>query len=171
MIIQNFSINISIRQLLYEPFIKEVEDLIEIYSLHEQPKQKIIFEITEHVFAEDMNKVIISMNRLKDLGILFSIDDFGTGYSSLSYLRELPIDEVKIDKAFIAQLDESKKSENMISTIISIAKNFDLNIVAEGIETTKQLDFLMKHDCDACQGFYFDEALSQEEFEKKYLTI
>jgi diguanylate cyclase (GGDEF)-like protein len=171
MIIQNFSINISIRQLLYEPFIKEVEDLIEIYTLRKQSKQKIIFEITEHVFAEDINKVIASMNRLKDLGISFSIDDFGTGYSSLSYLRELPIDEVKIDKAFIAQLDESKKSENMISTIISIAKNFDLNIVAEGIETTEQLDFLLKHECDACQGFYFDEALPQENFEKKYLTI
>ena len=104
--------------------------------------QTIIFEITEHVFAEDMVKVIDTMNRLKKSGITFSIDDFGTGYSSLSYLQELPIDEVKIDKSFIADMSGSVNNENMISTIISIAKNFDLNIVAEGVETKEQFDKL-----------------------------
>ena len=168
-ILSNFSINISLRQLLNETFIKEVEALIQKYFSHKNLEQKIFFEITEHVFAEDMNKVIVAMGRLKQLGIYFSIDDFGTGYSSLSYLRELPIDEVKIDKSFIAQLDESKKSENMISTIISIAKNFNLSVVAEGIETAEQLDFLMKHECDLCQGFYFEEALPKDAFEEKYI--
>ncbi len=170
-VLQNFSINISMRQLMSETFIKEVEALMQKYFPHKNLEQKIFFEITEHVFAEDMNKVIVAMSRLKQLGISFSIDDFGTGYSSLSYLRELPIDEVKIDKSFIAHLDESKNCENMISTIISIAKNFNLNVVAEGIETVDQLDFLMKHECDACQGFYFEEALSQDTFEEKYLGV
>ena len=168
-VIKNFSINISTRQLLYEPFIQEVEALVETYFFKEQQEQKIIFEITEYVFAEEMNKVIVAMNRLKDIGISFSVDDFGTGYSSLSYLRELPIDEVKIDKAFIVHLEESEKNKKMISTIIAIAKNFDLHIVAEGIETEEQLDFLMKQECDACQGFYFDEALSRHVFEEKYM--
>ena len=168
-VLQNFSINISMRQLMNETFIKEVEVLMQKYFPHKNLEQKIFFEITEHVFAEDMNKVIVSMSILKQLGISFSIDDFGTGYSSLSYLRELPIDEVKIDKSFIGHLDESKKSENMISTIISIAKNFNLNVVAEGIETAEQLDFLMKHECDACQGFYFEEALPKHAFEEKYI--
>lgn len=168
-VLPNFSINISMRQLLNETFIKEVEVLIQKYFCHKNLEQKIFFEITEHVFVEDMHKVVIAMNRLKQLGISFSIDDFGTGYSSLSYLRELPIDELKIDKVFIAQLDESKKSKNMISTIITIAKNFDLNVVAEGVETVEQLDFLMAHECDACQGFYFEEALSKHMFEEKYI--
>ncbi len=168
-VIQNFAINISIRQLTNQTFVQEVEALMQKYFSDKKPEQKIFFEITEHVFAEDMSKVIVTMNRLKALGISFSIDDFGTGYSSLSYLRELPIDEVKIDKSFISHLDESKKSENMISTIISIAKNFNLSVVAEGIETVEQLEFLMKHECDACQGFYFEEALPQHAFEKKYI--
>ena len=168
-ILPSFSINISMRQLLNETFIKDVEVLMKKHFSHKNLEQKIFFEITEHIFAEDMHKVIVAMGRLKKLGIYFSIDDFGTGYSSLSYLRELPIDEVKIDKSFIAHLDESKKSENMISTIIAIAKNFDLNVVAEGIETPEQLDFLMKHECDACQGFYFEKALPQHTFEEKYI--
>ena len=170
-IIQNFSINISIRQLTNETFVEEVDSLMKKYFPDRASAQKIFFEITEHVFAEDMRKVILTMNQLKELGIYFSIDDFGTGYSSLSYLRELPIDELKIDKAFISHLNESEKSENMISTIITIAKNFDLNVVAEGIETAEQLDFLMKNDCDACQGFYFEEALPQHTFEEKYIFI
>ena len=170
-VIPSFSINISIRQLLYEPFIEEVEVLSQYYFTKTKEKQTIIFEITEHVFAEDMVKVIETMNRLKKSGITFSIDDFGTGYSSLSYLQVLPIDEVKIDKSFIADMSGSINNENMISTIISIAKNFNLNIVAEGVETKEQFDKLKGYDCDIYQGFYFDEALSQHSFEKKYLFI
>ena len=133
--------------------------------------QKIFFEITEHVFSEDMKKVISIMNKLKKLGISFSIDDFGTGYSSLSYLSVLPIDEVKIDKSFIARLSHRKSDKKMISTIISIAKNFDLNIVAEGVETFEQLAFLTQIECDVFQGFYFEEALPQSRFEEKYIFI
>ena len=167
--LNSFSVNISMRQLLCDTFLNEVEFLLKTYFYQEENKQKIIFEITEHVFAEDMNKVISIMNRLKELGISFSIDDFGTGYSSLSYLRVLPIDEVKIDKSFIARLSESISDKKMISTIISIAKNFDLNIVAEGVETFDQLAFLSKIECDVFQGFYFEEALPQITFEEKYI--
>jgi EAL domain-containing protein (putative c-di-GMP-specific phosphodiesterase class I) len=170
-VIQNISINISIRQLTNKTFVKEVEALMQTYITPKNREQRIVFEITEHVFAEDIAKVILTMKRLKELGIFFSIDDFGTGYSSLSYLRELPIDEVKIDKSFITNMDESSHCENMISTIITIAKNFNLKVVAEGIETVEQLDFLMKQNCDACQGFYFDEALPQRTFEEKYVFL
>ena len=156
---------------MYEPFIEEVEVLCQYYFSEIKENQTIVFEITEHVFAEDMIKVIATMNRLKKYCIAFSIDDFGTGYSSLSYLQELPIDEVKIDKSFVADMSGSVNNENMISTIISIAKNFDLNIVAEGVETKEQFEKLKGYDCDIYQGFYFDEALSQSNFEKKYLAI
>jgi EAL domain-containing protein (putative c-di-GMP-specific phosphodiesterase class I) len=134
-------------------------------------EQTICFEITEHVFSEDMKKVVSMMNRLKSLGISFSVDDFGTGYSSLSYLGVLPIDEVKIDKSFIERLDDSINNKKMISTIIAIAKNFDLNVVAEGVETFEELNFLAKSECDVFQGFYFEEALSQSVFEEKYLFL
>ena len=166
----SFSINISIRQLLHEPFIEEVEVLCQYYFSKLEKKQELIFEITEHVFSEDMLKVVTTMNRLRNIGINFSIDDFGTGYSSLSYLQELPIDEVKIDKSFVADMSNNS-SESMISTIVSIAKNFDLTIVAEGVETKAQLETLKTQGCDIYQGFYFDRALSALDFEKKYLTV
>ncbi|RLA69981.1 MAG: diguanylate cyclase [Epsilonproteobacteria bacterium] len=167
--LKSFSINVSMRQLLHEPFIKDVEYLLMTYFPQKEPKQKIYFEITEHVFAEDIKKVISIMNRLQKIGISFSIDDFGTGYSSLSYLKVLPIDEVKIDKSFIGDLSESKNNQKMTSAIISIAKNFDLNIVAEGVETFEQLTFLSRIDCDVYQGFYFEKALSKIAFEEKYI--
>lgn len=169
-VLENFSINISMRQIMYEPFLEDVQRLMEKYAFNDNSHQNIYFEITEHVFSEDMKKTINTMNRLKEMGISFSIDDFGTGYSSLSYLRELPIDELKIDKVFIKHLDQSENDQHMISTIISIAKNFDLTVVAEGVETKAQLDFLKEQTCDRFQGFYFDEALDQNTFEEKYMV-
>jgi len=169
--LKTFSINISMRQLLYEPFIEEVEVLAQYYFAQLEVPQTVIFEITEHVFAEDMEKVIATMNRLRKSGIAFSIDDFGTGYSSLSYLQELPIDEVKIDKSFVTEMIDNRNNESMISTIISIAKNFNFTIVAEGVETEAQFNKLREYDCDIYQGFYFDEALPQSNFEQKYLFI
>jgi EAL domain-containing protein (putative c-di-GMP-specific phosphodiesterase class I) len=167
--LKSFSVNVSMRQLLCDTFVDEVAQLMKIYFPKREHGQKIFFEITEHVFAEDMKKVVSIMNSLKKLGISFSIDDFGTGYSSLSYLKVLPIDEVKIDKSFIARLSDSKNDKKMISTIISIAKNFDLNIVAEGVETFEQLSFLNRIDCDVFQGFYFEEPMPLISFEKKYI--
>jgi len=167
--IKSFSVNVSMRQLLHEPFVDEVSYLMTTYFPQREPGQKIYFEITEHVFAEDVNKVVSIMNRLQQMGISFSIDDFGTGYSSLSYLKILPIDEVKIDKSFIRDLSESKSNQKMISAIISIAKSFDLNIVAEGVETLEQIAFLNRIGCDVYQGFYFQEALPQMTFEKQYI--
>jgi diguanylate cyclase (GGDEF)-like protein len=167
--LKSFSINVSMRQLLYESFVDEVAHLMKLYFPKKEHGQKIFFEITEHVFAEDINRVIGVMTQLKKLGISFSIDDFGTGYSSLSYLKVLPIDEVKIDKSFIRHLNENKNDRKLISTIISIAKNFDLNIVAEGVETFEQLTFLSKKECDVFQGFYFEEPMPFIAFEKKYI--
>lgn len=169
-ILETFSINISIRQLLYESFIEEVEVLYRNYFEGNTIHQQIIFEITEHVFAEDLEQVIKKMKRLKQSGITFSIDDFGTGYSSLSSLQDLPIAEVKIDKSFIASMGTDVKSRSMIGTIVSIAKNFNLSIVAEGVENETQLKILEDCGCDVFQGFLFDEALSKESFEQKYLT-
>jgi diguanylate cyclase (GGDEF)-like protein len=164
-----YSINISMRQLMHEPFFEEVSKLMKRYDFKSVTGQKIFFEITEHVFSVGMHKTVDMIHRLKRLGISFSIDDFGTGYSSLSHLKDLPIDELKVDKLFIEHLGKNQNDQSMIATIVSIAKNFGLAVVAEGVEEKAQLDFLTELTCDRFQGFYFEEALDQHIFEQKYI--
>jgi sensor c-di-GMP phosphodiesterase-like protein len=108
------------------------------------------------------------MNRLKNLGIRFSMDDFGTGYSSLSYLNRLPLEEIKIDRAFIAALGHEEEGRTMVVTILNMAAALKLKIVAEGVETAEQLDFLMRHGCQLFQGYYFAKPLSKDQFVSYY---
>lgn len=168
--LKQLSVNISVRQLLHSSFIEDIKKLMDTYIKPEN-KIKIVFEITENVLAEDKDKIIDILFQLKAMDILFSMDDFGTGYSSLSYLRSLPVDELKIDKLFIAHMLESETDEIMVKTMLSIAKNFGLKVIVEGIEQKEQFDFLVSQDCYGYQGYYFSEPLSKKEFEKKYLTI
>ena len=120
------------------------------------------------MLIEDMNRIITAMNRLIEIGISFSMDDFGTGYSSLSSLRDMPIDELKIDRSFVSHLGEYESDELMITTILSMAKIFNLKTVAEGVETKEQFDFLLKNGCDIFQGYYFSRPLGKEKFELYY---
>lgn len=167
--LQQFSINISMRQFMHTGFIDDVKRLIHSY-LDANLVSKIIFEITETIVAEDINKVVDVMNELHLLGIRFSMDDFGTGYSSLSYLKQLPFDEIKIDRAFVSELHQ-KQDENeqaMIMTILNMAKIFKLTTVAEGVETAEQFEILKNQQCKIFQGFYFSKALSKDAFEQFY---
>lgn len=168
--LEQFSINISMRQFMHSGFIDDIKRLIHNY-LDEKMLSKIIFEITETIVAEDINKVIAIMHELHGLGIRFSMDDFGTGYSSLSYLKQLPIDEIKIDRAFVSELhqkqDESEQA--MIMTILNMAKIFKLATVAEGVETEDQFQILKNKQCEIFQGFYFSKPLPKKEFEKFYI--
>jgi len=166
--LEQFSINISVRQFFHSSFPDEVEKLSNKY-LNENTKNKIIFEVTETIFIEDMKRIVNSMNKLIDLGISFSMDDFGTGYSSLSSLREMPIEELKIDRSFISHLGEYESDELMITTILSLSKIFHLKTVAEGVETKEQFEFLLKNGCDIFQGYYFSRPLEKENFEAYYL--
>jgi len=165
--LEQFSVNISVRQFFHSSFSKEVESLADKY-LNENTRKKVIFEITETVLIEDMNRIIAAMNRLIALGISFSMDDFGTGYSSLSSLRDMPIEELKVDKSFVSHLGEYESDELMITTILSMAKIFNLKTVAEGVETKEQFDFLLNNGCDIFQGFYFSKPLKKEQFETYY---
>ncbi len=168
--LQQMAINISMRQLFHHGFLHDVKKLCDTYLTKEQ-RSKIIFEITESSVAEDIKQLIINMRILQNYGIRFSMDDFGTGYSSLSYLRQLPIDEIKIDKSFISELNdiEEKDDRCFIETIFAIAKNLRLNIVAEGIENEKQRKFLVGQKCDVLQGYYFSGPIKDDEFEKLFL--
>jgi diguanylate cyclase len=165
--LDQFSINISMRQFTHHDFEAQVEALVQRH-LDAGLCRKLMFEITESIVAEDINRVILVMKRLKQLGIRFSMDDFGTGYSSLSYLNRLPLDEIKIDRAFVCVLGREEEGRAMVSTILNMANVLKLNIVAEGVETAEQLDFLMQHDCQLFQGYYYAKPLTKDNFVSYY---
>lgn len=165
--LKQLSINISMRQFFHYSFGDEVEELIDTL-LTPELAGKVVFELTETIVAEDITRVIELMERLRRLGIRFSLDDFGTGYSSLSYLKQLPIEEIKIDKAFIHTLDTDDSDREMISAIFNIANFFKMNVVAEGVENERQHTILRQQNCKLYQGFYFSEPLSKADFENFY---
>jgi diguanylate cyclase (GGDEF)-like protein len=161
--LDQFSINISMRQFTHYNFVAQVEDLVR-HHLDATLSRKLIFEITESIVAEDIHRVVLIMNQLKKLGIRFSMDDFGTGYSSLSYLNRLPLDEIKIDRAFVNAIDREEGDRAMVATILNMAKVLKLNVVAEGVETATQLDFLLHHGCQCFQGYYYSKPLPGDQF-------
>ncbi|HCS41669.1 MAG TPA: GGDEF domain-containing response regulator, partial [Pseudomonas sp.] len=121
-------------------------------------------EITEGVLMQNIDATVTSLNRIKALGVRLAIDDFGTGYSSLSYLRRFPIDVLKIDQSFIRNLSSDSNDAALVSAIISLGRSLKLTIIAEGVETLEQLDFLKAHQCEEGQGHYFSKAVEPEAF-------
>ncbi len=161
--LEQLSVNISIRQFMHHDFVREVKRLGERHLTHEL-LQHVVFEVTETLVAEDITRIIATMQELHTLGIRFSMDDFGTGYSSLSYLKQLPIDEIKIDRAFVGKLDQDEEDQAMITTILKMAQVFGLTIVAEGVETEGQWRYLRERNCDYFQGYFFSRPLPAEQF-------
>ncbi|HCE1931774.1 TPA: EAL domain-containing protein [Vibrio parahaemolyticus] len=151
------SINISVKQFLHAKFIERLMAEMDKYHLD---CNRITLEITENLFIEDLEKFSPTCERLHALGFKISLDDFGTGYSSLSMLRTLPIDEVKIDKSFVDNIEHDKKALNMVKNIIAIGKNFEMKVLAEGVETQRQRDQLEACGCDLIQGYFYSKPLS-----------
>jgi len=162
------SINISTKKLESEEFRNELYHLIE----KSQVNTKLLeLEILESQIMQDPNKSIDILRSIRSLGISISIDDFGTGYSSLSYLKKLPITKLKIDRSFIVDVPQDEDDVAIVKTIISLAKNLGLEIIAEGVETEGQVEFLVQEGCPNIQGYYYAKALSKsecEDFMKKY---
>lgn len=152
----NIAINVSAREILQPDF---VEMVIACINKHAVPPQSLTLEITESVFATDIETVIKSMTELSDFGIRFSIDDFGTGYSSLSYLKRLPINELKIDKSFIDDVADSDTAVPLVDAIITMASSLGLDIVAEGVEHDYQFDYLKAKARMLIQGYLFSRPL------------
>jgi len=121
-------------------------------------------EITESVLMQNVTATITTLHALKLLGVRLAVDDFGTGYSSLSYLQRFPVDVLKIDQSFVRDLSIDSNDAKLVSSIIDLGKNLNLRIIAEGIETAEQLDFLKRHRCEEGQGFYFSKAVEPEAF-------
>lgn len=152
---QSFSkvaINLSPVQL-YQPNF--VQDLWSVVNAHQLAPERMILEITENVLIKDFGDTVKLLKKLKDLGFSISIDDFGTGYSSLRYLKQLPIDELKIDQSFVREIHTDANDKAIVETIISMARHLSLEVVAEGVENREQLEFLANQGCDRFQGYYF----------------
>ncbi len=126
--------------------------------------QRIVLEITEHTMIDDVEATINKMEQLRRVGIRFAIDDFGVGYSSLSYLKRLPIDQLKIDHSFIADIGCDQNDEVICQTIIAMSQQLRMQTIAEGVETQAQFDFLKRLRCNAYQGFFFLAPSPENEF-------
>ncbi|MDK9777481.1 MULTISPECIES: EAL domain-containing protein [unclassified Vibrio] len=156
------SVNISVKQFLQRDFI---EHLVSTLNAHNVSSHVITLEITENLFIEDLDKFSPICQQLHLMGFQISLDDFGTGYSSLSMLKALPIDELKIDKSFIDNIETDEKALNMAKNIIDIGKNFGMTVLAEGVETLKQQEKLTQCGCDLYQGYLFSKPIPIDELE------
>lgn len=156
------SVNLSARQFHHHDIQGTVEGVLQETGM--SPKL-LELEITESILMYNVDEAIQTMRRLKQMGISLSIDDFGIGYSSLNYLKRFPIDVLKIDRSFIIDLTRNSEDEAVVNTIIALAKNLKLKVVAEGVETESQIDFLLRTSCDEIQGFFFSKPLSPDELE------
>ena len=160
------SVNISERQLYDADFVGKCLSVLRKYKL---PGSCLEFEITEGAALHNLDEVVDKMRKLQHEGITFSLDDFGTGYSSLSYLKRLPVNKVKIDKSFIDDITIDPQDAAMVASIIAIAQNMNLIIVAEGVETDAQAQWLSQYDGILIQGYLFDRPLPPETFAQNYL--
>ena len=146
------AVNVSAVELSQQDFVNGILDILNRLSI--QPKFLEI-EVTESILIQDFQTVEAILKQLSDMGIVISLDDFGTGYSSLNYLRKLPITQLKIDRSFVRVIDDPEQHEVLLPSIIEMAHNLGLKVVAEGIETQAQIKYLAGFDCDYLQGFYF----------------
>jgi EAL domain-containing protein (putative c-di-GMP-specific phosphodiesterase class I) len=146
------AVNLSARQLAHGDLARKVEATISAAQLAFGDIQ-LCLEITESVVMQDPHVAAVTLAALQDLGVTIAIDDFGTGYSSLAYLKWFPIDIVKIDRSFIASLDHSATDRAIVKAVVSLARELDLKVVAEGVETIDQLDLLTELGCSHMQGF------------------
>lgn len=160
------SVNLSAQQFQYPQrhnhyqLVDTVKSALDSSGL---PPDLLELEITESIMMQHVDITMTIINRLKGLGVRFSVDDFGTGYSSLSYLKKFPIDTLKIDKSFIADIVNDPNDDAIVSAIIVMAKQLRLEVIAEGVETIEQLDFLRNLRCDTIQGYYFSKPIPGDE--------
>jgi len=159
------SLNVSPRQFRHPGFVEQV---CAVFSATGANPSQMIFEVTEGLLINDMESTIARMNQLAEFGIRFSIDDFGTGYSSLAYLKRLPLYELKIDKSFVKDTPGGRNDTAIVQSILGMARHLGLHVVAEGVETTEQLDFLIANGCNAMQGNLLGRPMPVDEWMRRF---
>ena len=157
------AVNVSPRQFHQPDFVEQVFAVLEATPID---PGRLKLELTESLVLDNVADAIDKMQALKAIGVSFSMDDFGTGYSSLANLSQLPLDQVKIDQSFVGNIGVTPADEVIVQTIIGMANNLGLNVIAEGVETQAQLDFLKHHGCPSYQGYLFGRPVPVAEFER-----
>ena len=162
------AVNVSVHQFRQADFVQQVQGVLERTGAD---SRLLKIELTESLFADDVDLIIEKMETLKHQGVSFSLDDFGTGFSSLSYLKRFPLDQLKIDKSFVRDVLEDPNDAAIVKTIIALANSLGLKVIAEGVETEAQRDFIAQAGCQMYQGYLFSRPLAVESFEAFALTV
>jgi len=159
--LDHVAVNVSGFQLEQKNFVAVVEDALEVSGLD---ARYLELEVTETALIEDFEESMLKLKTLRSLGVRIAVDDFGTGYSSLKYLKVLPADRLKIDRLFVRELPENTRDAAIISSLVTLSKELGLSLLAEGVETRQQVDFLRDSSIHAIQGFFYSKGLPEAEF-------
>ncbi len=160
------SVNQSRLHLNYDDYIWRLREIVDKYEI---PYEYIELELTESVFMENANRLLEIMQKLHDIGFKLSLDDFGSGYSSLNMLKDIPVDVVKIDREFFNGTVNSEKGRAVISTVVDLASNLNMEVISEGVETLEQVEFLTEINCAMVQGYFFAKPMTIAQFEELWL--
>jgi EAL domain-containing protein (putative c-di-GMP-specific phosphodiesterase class I) len=163
----HMAVNVSGRQVAQPALSRIVDSALAQAGV---APELLTLEMTETVFMDAVHSVIENLHALKESGVRLGIDDFGTGYSSLTYLRNFPIDVVKVDRSFVAELDDHPQDQAIVSAVVELGHTLDLTTIAEGVETERQLELLRVLGCDLAQGFHFARPRPPDEITELILT-
>jgi len=155
------AVNLSLRQLMDDKLLEDIKAALDDSGM---PSNLLELEITESMVMYKPDHLIEVLTKIKNMGVRLALDDFGTGYSSLAQIKQFPIDTLKVDRSFIRNLSQNSEDKAIIEAIIAMGKTLSLNVVAEGVETMSQDEFLREHVCDEMQGFYFSKPVAPEQF-------
>ncbi len=159
----SLAVNVSAKQFRLPMFVEEIRNLIRHTGID---PSRLRLELTESALLANINDAIIKMSALQGMGIRFALDDFGTGYSSLAYLKKLPLDQVKIDRSFVRNVLIDADDAAICRAVITLGKSLELNVIAEGVETSSQRDFLQTHGCQYTQGYLFARPMPADELQQ-----
>jgi EAL domain-containing protein (putative c-di-GMP-specific phosphodiesterase class I) len=157
----SLAVNVSARQFRQPGFVMQVSEVIEQHAIN---PLRLKLELTESTVLDNVADTITKMQALKLKGVRFSMDDFGTGYSSLAYLTQLPLDQLKIDQSFVRNIGTKSSDAMIVQTIIGMANNLNIEVIAEGVETQAQCDFLWGAGCKLYQGYLYSKPVPVKEF-------
>ena len=160
------AMNLSIKQIQRKDFIAVFKSLLIETGCK---SEWVTLELTEGQIMNNPEESIKVLNQIKDIGVELAVDDFGTGYSSLAYLKKLPIDKLKIDRAFIKDLPDDDEDAGITRAVIALAKSLNLKLIAEGVETQEQKDFIVDNGCHNIQGYFYSKPIPADEM-RAFLT-
>jgi diguanylate cyclase (GGDEF)-like protein len=158
------AVNVSTKEFMQPDFVERVTRIVRNSGID---PTKLKLELTESILANDVTEIVSRMHALKLLGVSFALDDFGTGFSSLAYLKQMPLDQLKIDQSFVRQVHHNSKDAAIVHAIIALGKSMKLDVIAEGVETQEQYTFLCSAGCHSYQGYLFGRPLTADELEAR----